>query len=192
MNNSCKDFLHLFVNVQQLIKNMIMFCLYFFSLHHWKSKIALAIEMHIFNATIRFIVDITFLLQVIAMFTRMHDSMLRIHTLKKIFAMQSKVFCCVMRRHERKVIFKTKILEENLVLKLFCKWLNKQWLNNHWVIRVLKWLLWLLESEVITVSIMSVLLILLILLKDDQKDHSEQKWLDMILLYLYNKDYSFK
>jgi len=77
--------------------------------------------MHIFNATIRFIVDITFLLQVIAMFTRMHDSMLRIHTLKKIFAMQSKVFCCVMKRHERKVIFKTKILEENLVLKLFCK-----------------------------------------------------------------------
>ncbi len=39
---------------------------------------------------------------------------------------------------------------------------------------------------------MSMMLILLILLKNDQSDHSEQKWLDMILLYLYNDDHFFK
>ncbi len=39
---------------------------------------------------------------------------------------------------------------------------------------------------------MSMMLILLIFLKNDQNDHSEQKWLDMILLYLYNDDRSFK
>ncbi len=67
----------------------------------------------------------TFLLQAIAMFTRMHDSMLRIHMLKKIFATQDKVLCCAMKKHEEKVIFKIKILKENLMLKLSCKWLNK-------------------------------------------------------------------
>ncbi len=30
-----------------------------------------------------------------------------------------------MRKHERKVIFEMKILEESLVLKLFCRWLDK-------------------------------------------------------------------
>jgi len=76
--------------------------------------------MHTFNATIKFIVDTTFLLQATAVFTRMHDSMLRTRTLKKIFATQDKVFDCVMKRYEEKVIFEMKILEENLVLKLFC------------------------------------------------------------------------
>ncbi len=106
------------MNVQQLIKNVITFCLYFFSLHHQESKIALAIEMHTLDAMINFVVNTTFLLQVIAMFTRTYDSTLRTHTFKKIFATQDKVFDCAMRRHEEKVIFKTKILEENLVLKL--------------------------------------------------------------------------
>ncbi len=69
---------------------------------------------------IDFIINITFLLQAIAMFTRMHDSMLKIHMFKKIFATQDKVFDCVMRKHEEKVIFKIKILEENLMLKLSC------------------------------------------------------------------------
>jgi len=76
--------------------------------------------MHTLDATIDFIVNMTFLLQVTAMFTRMHDSMLRIHTLKKIFATQDRIFDCMMRKHEEKVIFKTKILEENLVLELSC------------------------------------------------------------------------
>jgi len=102
------------------MKNVIMFCLYSFSLHHRESKIAFAIKMHILDAMIEFIVNTTFLLQVTAMFTRMHDSTLRTCTLKKIFATQDKVFRCAMRRHEEKVIFKMKILEENLVLKLFC------------------------------------------------------------------------
>jgi len=75
--------------------------------------------MHTLDATIKFIVNTTFLLQATAMFTEMHDSMLRTRTLKKIFVTQNKVFDCVMRRHEEKVIFKMKILEENLVLKLF-------------------------------------------------------------------------
>ncbi len=75
--------------------------------------------MHTLNATIDFIVDMTFLLQATAVFTRMHDSTLRACTLKKIFATQDKVFDCAIKRHEEKVIFKTKILEENLVLKLF-------------------------------------------------------------------------
>jgi len=108
------------VNVQQLMKNVIMFCLYFFSLHHQESKIAFAIKMHTLDAMIEFIVNMTFLLQAIAVFIRTHDSMLRTCTLKKISATQDKVFRCAMRRHEEKVIFKTKILEENLVLKLFC------------------------------------------------------------------------
>ncbi len=74
--------------------------------------------MHTLDAMIKFIVNTAFLLQVIAVFTEMHDSMLRTRTLKKIFATQDKVFDCVMRKHEEKVIFKTKILKENLVLKL--------------------------------------------------------------------------
>jgi len=119
MSSSCEDLLHLFVSVQQLIKNMIMFCLYSFSLHHQESKIALAIEMHTLNAMIEFIVNTTFLLQATAMFTETHDSTLRTHTLKKISATQDRVFDCAMRRYEEKVIFETKILEENLVLKLF-------------------------------------------------------------------------
>jgi len=69
---------------------------------------------------IDFIVNTTFLLQATAMFTRMHDSTLRIHTLKKISVTQDKVFDCAMRKHEEKVIFEMKILEENLVLKLSC------------------------------------------------------------------------
>jgi len=109
------------VSIQQLTKNAIAFCLYSFSLHHQESKIALAIEMYTLNATIEFIVDMTFLLQVTAVFTRMHDSMLRTRTLKKIFATQDKVYCCAMKKHEEKVIFKMKILEKNLMLKLFCK-----------------------------------------------------------------------
>ncbi len=76
--------------------------------------------MHTLNAMIDFIVNMTFLLQVIAMFTKMHDSMLRTRTLKKIFVTQDKNFDYAMRKHEEKVIFKMKILEENLMLKLFC------------------------------------------------------------------------
>jgi len=76
--------------------------------------------MHTLDATIEFVVNTTFLLQVTAMFTRTHDSTLRTCTLKKISATQDKVFRCAMRRHEEKVIFETKILEENLVLKLSC------------------------------------------------------------------------
>jgi len=121
MNSSCEDLLHLLVNVQQLMKNSIAFCLYSFSLHHRKSKIALAIKMHTLDVMIKFIVDTTFLLQATAVFTRTHNSMLRTRTLKKIFATQDKVFCYAMRRHEEKVIFETKILEENLVLELFCR-----------------------------------------------------------------------
>ena len=75
--------------------------------------------MHTLNTTIDFVVNTTFLLQATAVFTRMHDSMLRICTFKKISATQDKVFDCAMRKHEEKVIFKTKILEENLMLKLF-------------------------------------------------------------------------
>jgi len=62
----------------------------------------------------------TFLLQVTAMFTETHDSMLRIHMLKKNFAMQDRIFDCAMRKHEEKVIFEMKILKENLMLKLSC------------------------------------------------------------------------
>ncbi len=76
--------------------------------------------MHTLNAAINFVVNMTFLLQVTAVFTRMHDSTLRTYTLKKIFVTQDKVFDYAMRRHEEKVVFKTKILEENLVLKLSC------------------------------------------------------------------------
>ncbi len=75
--------------------------------------------MHILDATISFVVDTTFLLQATAVFTETHDSTLRTRTLKKISATQDRVFRCVIRRHERKVIFKMKILEENLVLELF-------------------------------------------------------------------------
>ncbi len=125
MNSFCEDFLHLLVSIQQLTKNVIMFCLYYFSLHHWKSKITLVIKMHTLDAMIKFVVNMTFLLQATAVFTKTHDSMLRTRTLKKISATQDRIFCCAMRKHERKVIFKIKILEENLVLKLFCKWLNK-------------------------------------------------------------------
>ncbi len=121
MSNSYEDFLHLLVSIQQLMKNAIMFYLYSFSLHHQKSKIALAIKMYTLDAMIEFIVDMTFLLQATAVFIRTHDSMLKIHTLKKIFATQDRVFYCAMKKHERKVIFETKILEENLVLKLFRK-----------------------------------------------------------------------
>ncbi len=74
--------------------------------------------MHTLDAMIEFIVNMTFLLQATAVFTKMHDSMLRTRTLKKISATQVRVFCCAIRRHEEKVIFKMKILEENLVLKL--------------------------------------------------------------------------
>jgi len=76
--------------------------------------------MHTLDAMIKFVVNMTFLLQVTAVFTETHDSMLRTRTLKKISATQDKVFDCAMRRHEEKVIFKTKILKENLVLKLSC------------------------------------------------------------------------
>jgi len=120
MSNFHKDLLHLLVSIQQLMKNAITFCLYSFSLHHQESKIAFAIEMHTLDATIDFVVNTTFLLQVTAMFTKMHDSTLRTRTLKKISATQDRVFDCAMRRHEEKVIFKMKILEENLVLKLSC------------------------------------------------------------------------
>ncbi len=106
------------MSIQQLTKNAIVFCLYSFSLHHRESKIAFAIEMHTLDATIDFVVNTTFLLQVTAVFTRTHDSTLRIRTLKKISATQDRVFDCAMRRHEEKVIFKMKILEENLVLEL--------------------------------------------------------------------------
>ncbi len=125
MSNSCEDLLHLLVSIQQLTKNVIVFCLYSFSLHHRESKIAFAIKMHTLNAMIKFVVDTTFLLQVTAMFTRTHNSTLRIRTFKKISATQDIVFCCAMRKHEEKVIFKTKILKENLVLELSCRSLNK-------------------------------------------------------------------
>jgi len=75
--------------------------------------------MHTLDATISFVVDMTFLLQATAVFTETHDSTLRTRTLKKIFATQDRVFDCAMRRHEEKVIFETKILEVNLMLKLF-------------------------------------------------------------------------
>jgi len=74
--------------------------------------------MHTLDATIDFVVNTTFLLQAIAVFTRTHDSTLRICTLKKISATQDRVFDCAMRRHEEKVIFEMKTLEENLVLEL--------------------------------------------------------------------------
>ncbi len=74
------------MNVQQFTKNAIAFCLYSFSLHHQKSKIALTIEMHTLDVIIEFIVDTTFLLQATAVFTRIHDSMLKARTLEKIFA----------------------------------------------------------------------------------------------------------
>jgi len=106
------------VSIQQLIKNAVTFCLYSFSLHHRESKIALAIKMHTLNATIEFIVNTAFLLQATVVFTETHDSTLRTHTLKKISATQDRVFDCAIRRHEEKVIFETKILEENLVLEL--------------------------------------------------------------------------
>jgi len=77
--------------------------------------------MHTLDATIEFVVNTTFLLQATAVFTRTHDSTLKTHTLKKIFATQDKVFDCAMRRHEEKVIFEMKILEKNLVLELFHK-----------------------------------------------------------------------
>ncbi len=86
MNSFCEDFLHLLVSIQQLMKNMIMFYLYSFSLHHWKSKITLVIKMHTFNARIKFVINMIFLLQVTAMFIKMHDSMLRTCMLKKISA----------------------------------------------------------------------------------------------------------
>jgi len=121
MSSFREDFLHLLVSVQQLMKNAIVFCLYSFSLHHQESKIALAIEMHTLDAMIKFVVNTTFLLQATAVFIRTHDSMLRTCTLKKISATQDKVFCCAMRKHERKVIFKMKILKENLVLELSCR-----------------------------------------------------------------------
>jgi len=76
--------------------------------------------MYTLNAMIDFIVNMTFLLQVTAVFTRTHDSTLRTHTFKKIFATQDKVFDCAMRKHEEKVIFEMKILEENLVLEFSC------------------------------------------------------------------------
>ncbi len=125
ISSSCEDFLHLLVSIQQLTKNSIAFCLYSFSLHHQESKIAFVIKMHILDAMIKFIVNMIFLLQVIAVFTETHDSMLRTCTLKKIFATQDKVLCCAIKKHEEKVIFKIKILKENLMLKLFCEWLNK-------------------------------------------------------------------
>jgi len=133
MNSFREDLLHLLVSIQQLIKNAIAFCLYSFSLHHRESKIALAIEMYTLNATIEFNVNTTFLLQVTAVFTRTHDNTLRIRMLKKISATQDRVFDCAMRRHEEKVIFKTKILKENLVLELFHMWLCN---NNDWIIIV--------------------------------------------------------
>jgi len=119
MSSFREDLLHLFMSVQQLIKNAIAFCFYSFSLHHQESKIALAIEMHTLDAMIKFIVNTTFFLQATAVFTETHDSTLRTRTLKKISATQDRVFDCTMRKHGKKVIFKTKILKENLVLELF-------------------------------------------------------------------------
>jgi len=87
MNSFCKDLLHLLVSIQQLMKNMIAFCLYSFSLHHQESKITFVIKMHTLNAMIELVVNTTFLLQATAMFTKMHNSTLRIRTLKKISAM---------------------------------------------------------------------------------------------------------
>jgi len=75
--------------------------------------------MYTLDAMIKFIINMTFLLQVTAMFTRMHDRTLKICMLKKIFATQDRIFCCAMKKYERKVIFEMKILEENLMLKLF-------------------------------------------------------------------------
>jgi len=75
--------------------------------------------MHTLNAMIDFVINMKFLLQMTALFIEMHDSTLRTCMLKKIFVTQDKVFDCVMKRHEEKRIFKIKILEENLVLKLF-------------------------------------------------------------------------
>jgi len=89
---------------------VITFYLYSFSLHHQESKIAFAIEMHTLNAMIDFIVNMIFLLQVTAVFTRTHDSTLKTHTFKKIFATQDKVFDCAMRKHEEKSDFQ----DENL------------------------------------------------------------------------------
>jgi len=120
MSSSREDLLHLLVSIQQLMKNAIAFCLYSFSLHHRESKITFAIEMHTLDATINFVVNTTFLLQATAVFTETHDSTLRTRTLKKISATQDRVFRCAIRRHERKVIFETKILEKDLVLKLSC------------------------------------------------------------------------
>jgi len=74
--------------------------------------------MHTLDAAIDFVVNTTFLLQVTAVFTRTHDSTLRIRTLKKISVTQDRVFDCAMKRHEEKVVFEMKILEENLMLKL--------------------------------------------------------------------------
>ncbi len=67
--------------------------------------------MYTLNAMINFIVNITFFLQATAMFTEMHNNMLRTCTLKKISATQDKVFDCTIKRHEEKVIFKMKILK---------------------------------------------------------------------------------
>jgi len=94
-----------------------MFCLYSFSLHYQESKIALAIKMHTLDAMINFVVNTTFLLQVTAMFTRMHDSMLRTHTFKKISVTQDKVFDCVMRRHEEKSDFQNENLRRKSSVK---------------------------------------------------------------------------
>jgi len=105
MSSFCKDLLHLFVSIQQLIKNVITFYLYSFSLHHQESKITLAIEMHTLDAMIEFVVNTTFLLQMTAVFTETHDSTLRTRTLKKISATQDKVFDCAMRKHEEKSDF---------------------------------------------------------------------------------------
>jgi len=76
MSNFHEDFLHLLISIQQFMKNAITFCLYSFSLHHQKSEIAFVIKMHTLNAMINFVVNMTFLLQVITMFIKMHDSML--------------------------------------------------------------------------------------------------------------------
>jgi len=76
--------------------------------------------MHTLDTTIDFIVNTTFLLQATAVFIKTHDSTLRTCMLKKIFATQDRIFDYAMKKHEEKVIFKTKILKKNLMLKLSC------------------------------------------------------------------------
>ncbi len=64
--------------------------------------------MHTLDAIIDFIVNMTFLLQATAMFTKMHDSTLRIYTLKKISAMQDKVLIVQWKDMKKKWFLRRK------------------------------------------------------------------------------------